>query len=116
MHPQHLDTARWLISIVFLLGSAIIGGLAVPLWRGKIAPNPSYGVRTKRTLKDPALWYRANAVVGRNLAVFSGAFAGLTLLLQFTLARNHFVLSVNLLTAVLAVGIGAIALHGVRIR
>lgn len=116
MHPQHLDAARWIISIVFLLGSGIIGALAVPMWRGKVAPNTTYGVRTKRTLEDPALWYRANAIVGRNLAVFSGAFACLTLALHFTLARSHFVLSVDVLTAVLAIGIGAIAMHGVRIR
>jgi hypothetical protein len=116
MHPQHLDAARWMISIVLLLGAGIIGSLAIPLWRGKVAPNDTYGVRTPQTLADPALWYRANAIVGRNMAMFSAAFACLTVLFHFTLARDHFVLSVSLLGAVLLAGTVAIAMHGMRIR
>lgn len=116
MHQQNLDTARWIISIVCLLGAGIIGGLAVPMWRGNVPPNETYGVRTKRTLADPKLWYRANAIVGRNLVVFTVAYAVFTLVLHFTLARYDFVLSSTLLVAVLLVGIAAIAVHGVRIR
>lgn len=116
MHQQKLDAARWIISIVLLLAAGVIGGLALPLWRGKIAPNTTYGLRTKKTLADPALWYRANAIAGRNLAVFSAAFACLTVVLHFTLARSHFVLSVNLLAVVLLAGIAAIAIHGAQIR
>jgi uncharacterized membrane protein len=116
MHQQKIDAARWIISIVILLGAGIMGGLAIPLWHGKIAPNKTYGVRTKRTLADPELWYRANAVVGRNLAIFSIVLACITVAFHFTLARTHFVLSANLLAAVLLIGIAAITIHGIRIR
>lgn len=116
MHPQNLDAARWIILIIYLLAAAIIGGLAVPMWRGKVEPNTTYGVRTKRTLADPELWYRVNAVVGRNLAMFSIAFACFVLVLHFTLARYHFVLSATLVAGALLAGIAAIAVHGCRIR
>jgi hypothetical protein len=95
-HQQHLDAARWILSI------------------GRTECH--LRVRTRKTLADPALWYRANAVVGRNLVIFSAIFACLTLLMHFTIARSHLVLSVDLLAAVLLAGIGAIAIHGIRIR
>jgi hypothetical protein len=116
MLQQKLDAARWIVSIVFLLGAGVIGGLAVPMWHGKVPPNETYGVRTNRTLADPALWYRANAIVGRNLAVFSVAYALLTMALHFTLARYNFLLSSSLLAGVLLIGTIAIAVHGIRIR
>jgi uncharacterized membrane protein len=41
--------------------------LSVPLIRGKIGPNPWYGFRVRRTLEDPAVWYKANAFAGKTL-------------------------------------------------
>jgi uncharacterized membrane protein len=41
--------------------------LSVPLIRGKIRPNPWYGFRVRRTLEDPAVWYKANAFAGKAL-------------------------------------------------
>lgn len=116
MHQHHVDAARWIVSITSLFGAAIVGGLAIPMWRGNVASNETYGVRTKRTLADPELWYRANAIVGRNLVVFNAAYAVLTLVLHFTLARYDFVLSAILLFVVLLGGTTAIAIHGMRIR
>jgi hypothetical protein len=40
-------------------------GLAVPLIRCKISPNRWYDFRIPRTLNNPDVWYRANAVTGR---------------------------------------------------
>jgi uncharacterized membrane protein len=45
----------------------LIIALAVPLIRGKIGPNPWYGFRVRRTLEDPAVWYKANAYAGKAL-------------------------------------------------
>lgn len=43
--------------------------LAIPLWLRRIPPNRFYGVRTRATLTDEALWYEVNARSGRDLAV-----------------------------------------------
>jgi hypothetical protein len=57
--------------ITMLLMQVIPGllliALSVPLIRGKIGPNAWYGFRVRRTLEDPAVWYKANAYAGKAL-------------------------------------------------
>lgn len=43
--------------------------LALPLWGRRVPPNRFYGVRTRTTLSDRALWYEVNARSGRDLAI-----------------------------------------------
>ena len=52
----------------FFIPAILIGLLAVPLILG-IPPNRVYGVRTRRTLSDRRLWYRANRFGGWCLLV-----------------------------------------------
>lgn len=47
---------RWLAVLMMVL--------AVPLILGWVPPNRFYGVRTRRTLSDDALWFAANRVGG----------------------------------------------------
>ena len=87
--------------------------LAVPLTRRQVRPNPLYGLRTRRTLADPRLWYDANAYAGRLLAragvavalgaIILYAVPGLGLL-AYTLAE----------TAVLVVAVGAAMVLSLR--
>ena len=53
------------ILLLYIVGGLLLVGLAVPLIQRKIAPNGWYGFRIPRTLNDPEVWYRANAVAGR---------------------------------------------------
>ena len=43
--------------------------LAIPLWMRLVPPNVLYGVRTRATMADEALWYDVNAACGRDLAI-----------------------------------------------
>jgi hypothetical protein len=43
--------------------------LAIPLWMRMVPRNVLYGVRTRATMADEALWYDVNAACGRDLAV-----------------------------------------------
>src|SRR3954464_13711487 len=52
------------IFIVFLLNSAVLVGMGVPLARGLVPPNPLYGFRTSATLRDAGVWYPVNRVAG----------------------------------------------------
>ena len=49
--------------------------LSVPLAAQKVGPNPLYGFRTPRTLKDDRVWYPVNRVAGRNGIVLAGFLA-----------------------------------------
>lgn len=48
--------------------------LAIPLWLRRVPPNRFYGVRTRTTFSDEALWYEINARSGRDLALAGALF------------------------------------------
>ena len=59
-------------SLSIVVGAAIVTGLvAVPLALRKVPRNRLYGIRTRRTLADDAVWYETNAYGGRCLLVAS---------------------------------------------
>lgn len=60
-----------------LLGSGLLGLMALPLALGKVPPNRHYGFRPVRCPQDAAAWFRLNGFAGR---VFL-AVAGMGLLL-----------------------------------
>jgi uncharacterized membrane protein len=55
------------IASLYIAGGLALAGLAVPMARRQIKPNPWYGFRTPRTLANPAVWYDANEYSGRML-------------------------------------------------
>ncbi len=64
MHP----VPRVVVVILIALPLLMIG-LSVPMVLGRIAPNPWYGVRTRKTLASKEVWYRANRLGGQYLIV-----------------------------------------------
>lgn len=74
--------------VFFLIGYAIIALVCVPLAMRLIPPNPVYGVRTRRTADDPALWYNVNAVGGQLMLVACGLGAIILMMYQGTLLRS----------------------------
>lgn len=61
------------LSIAVLLFSiaVLLGGLSIPLIKGRIPPNWWYGLRTSATVHDTSLWYPANRFAGRQLLLAS---------------------------------------------
>lgn len=57
-----------LVLIGYVVPLAVLA-VATLLMRDKIPPNRILGFRTEDTLSDPELWYQANRVLGRCLAV-----------------------------------------------
>jgi uncharacterized membrane protein len=47
--------------------SLVLIGLSIPLIRRMVPPNHWYGFRVPRTLRDPVVWYDANAYSGKCL-------------------------------------------------
>ncbi|HEV7993586.1 MAG TPA: SdpI family protein [Gemmatimonadaceae bacterium] len=54
---------------VLLASALILIALAIPLWMRRVPPNRFYGVRTRATLVDDALWYDVNARCGQDLLI-----------------------------------------------
>lgn len=52
---------------MFIGVGVLMIGLAIPLIRGRVAPNLLYGLRIRATLEDEAIWYPANRHAGRGL-------------------------------------------------
>ena len=50
-----------------VVSSLVLISLTVPLILRKIPPNGLYGFRVPRTLRDPVVWYEANAYAGKCL-------------------------------------------------
>ena len=65
----------------------LVAALALPMMYDKIPPNGFYGFRTPRTLSDPNVWYPANRVAGRNLAL-AGAIVSTTALVLFAIHKS----------------------------
>ena len=70
--------------VFFLIGYAVLALVALPLAMRLVPPNPIYGVRTDRTLRDNTLWYNVNAVGGQLLLVAVGISAILLMMYQGT--------------------------------
>lgn len=97
-------------SICFLNVAAglIIAASAAPLILGKIPPNRWYGFRTPKTLRDPAIWYSANAYAGRWLLaaglIIAAAAVALSVTPKISIEAYSFsMLAVTLLTVGVAV-------------
>ena len=56
--------------------------LVVPLYTGKIPPNPAYGLRTSATCDDEWVWYEANAKSGRELMARGSAIVAVFIALE----------------------------------
>ena len=65
--PPGLAGKLAILSIVPVLTIA----LSIPMVLGKIPPNRFYGFRTRKTLSNPEVWYRANRLAGIDLIVAS---------------------------------------------
>ena len=55
--------------VVFALVGCLLIGISVPLIQRRIKPNPWYGFRVPKTLRNPDIWYAANAYMARRMIV-----------------------------------------------
>lgn len=58
-----------LIMTSFALIGLLFVGISIPLILRRIPPNWMYGFRTRKTLANPDIWYKANEYAGKLLAI-----------------------------------------------
>jgi hypothetical protein len=68
---------------LFVISGLLLAGLAIPLILGKIPPNGLYGLRVKRTMENPQIWYPANSYAGKWLLSIGLATAAAAILFSF---------------------------------
>jgi uncharacterized membrane protein len=61
----------------FLVPCVIIAVASVPLILNVVPPNGVYGFRTRQTLRNHELWFRANRFAGCAFFIASGVSAGI---------------------------------------
>jgi Na+/proline symporter len=66
-------------AIPYLVPCGIIAVASVPLMLGVVPPNNFYGFRTRRTLANTELWFRANRFAG--VALFIAALTSASVFL-----------------------------------
>jgi uncharacterized membrane protein len=74
-------------ALIYGLMGLLLVALCVPMMYDKIPPNSFIGFRTPRTLSDPNIWYPANRVAGRNLAL-AGLIVSTTALVVFSIHKS----------------------------
>jgi len=89
--------------ILFLISSAILIGISIPLIQRRVGPNPFYSFRVRRTMEDPKVWYPVNAYSGRRLFVVG-------VLVMIVATALYFVPDIDV--AVYASLVGVIAIGG----
>ena len=57
---------------LMIIGALFIG-ISVPMVLRRIPPNQFYGFRTRKTLSDSDIWYKANKYMGRDFIVAGAA-------------------------------------------
>ncbi len=75
------------VFLLYGIGGVLLIAISLPMIYDKIPPNGFYGFRTPRTMSDPNVWYPANRVAGRNLAL-AGVIVATTALVVFAMQKN----------------------------
>lgn len=75
------------ILLLYGIGRVLLTAISLPMMYDKVPPNGFYGFRTPRTMSDPNVWYPANRVAGRNLAL-AGVIVATAALVVFAMQKS----------------------------
>ena len=63
------EQEKLVLSLVFVGVGLLWIGISIPLLYEKIGPNQWYGFRTRKTLSDKEIWYKANKYMGKDFVI-----------------------------------------------
>ena len=104
---------RLILLAVFVLDGLLFVALSLPLILGKVGPNPWYGFRVGRTLKDPAVWYAVNRYAAWRMLAVAAVLVLVAPALYFTPGVSLLAYALACV-AVLAVGIAVMVIQTLR--
>jgi len=56
-------------TILLIIVCVLFIGMSIPLMFEKIEPNPIYGFRVSKTMRDKVIWYKANKFLGYAMGI-----------------------------------------------
>jgi uncharacterized membrane protein len=103
---HYLFPRAWVLRL-FVVDAVLFVMLGIPLMMRRVPPNQLYGCRTRRTLEDPDLWYRANELLGQHLVIGGILLAAVALANYFLFRGGWYPLLIN--TALMLAVVGYLA-------
>ena len=104
-------SGMFILAVIYFGAGALLYAIGLPLARRRIKPNPWYGFRTVRTLKDPNIWYPANAFVGTKLVRFGMCLMASSVACTFVPDVTEVAYAIGL-TGLLLIGVAMITIQG----
>ena len=96
--PQNELFTTMIPYVVFGGSWLLFLALSIPLLYERIKPNQLYGFRTRKTLSDENIWYKANKYMARDMIILSSLMLLYTLLVTvLPIDTEPFVVIGNLL-------------------
>lgn len=68
--------------VIYVFLGVLLAVLSIPMITRKLKPNPWYGFRVPKTLKNPDIWYDVNAYSGKLLFI-AGVLTALTAIIAY---------------------------------
>lgn len=99
---------------LFVVLSALMILVAIPLALRRVPPNRWYGLRIPATFADRQVWYEANARMGRDLAWLGAVLLAVALALEAVPAQPADTWRTLVFAAVGVAGGLAVTIRGVR--
>jgi uncharacterized membrane protein len=98
--------------LLLLAIGLIFAALGIPLKQGRIPPNHFYGFRTPRTLRDEAVWYPVNRVLGVDMIRVGVVIAVVSLVMMAMRGYVAAEVAVLVVVATMILAVVYMAIHG----
>ncbi len=95
------------VVVVYLLAAILVIALSIPLIRGKVKPNPWYGVRIPAAFASEEAWFDINRFGGRLLLRWGIALA-ITALAGAFIGHAYWIIYNFVALAILVVGLAIV--------
>jgi uncharacterized membrane protein len=104
-----------LLTIIFGGVGVVFIALGIPLFQGRVRPNPWYGFRTDKTLSDEKVWYAVNRASGKDLVIAGTLIVVGSLVLLLMRGRVSLEQIVFTMTSVVLLGVLGMVVHGYKV-
>ena len=106
----------WIYFAINAWAGLLLAGIGVPFMLQRIRPNIWSGLRTEKTLSDPAVWYAANRLMGIDFIVAGAALLVSTSVTFFLANQMQFLTIVCINLAVVVVSVTFVVFHSLWIH
>lgn len=78
-----MDVTGLLIGLLNVMMGLLVVAVSLPLVRGKVGMNHSYGIRVRQSFESEEKWFKINRYGGRQLMIWGAIIAALGVVTMF---------------------------------